>query len=433
MKLFICWSGARSQRIAQAMHDWLPLVIPGLEPFLSSDMSKGSRWFEIVGRELNGSRAGLLCLTPENRESPWLHFEAGALLRESQATHIYTYLFEMKAIDLTGPLAAFQSTECSQADTRRLVQSIAENVGVPAEVNEVFSQRWPFLEQQLQAIGPRSVLELFPFLKQLFDRKTFKEPLLQCTDQRWVDRYSGARQTFKELLRHKQIVQEHARTSEADLYNALMGEVDGYAMDLRAHFLTERKFDFKQGQLDIPSDIAETCEKRRARVNKLVEAMLVPYGSPVLDQSRVFIRLNSFEEKKTTLIHPTERSIRQGKLKLSAHEIERCAASPWDFDRIVYYLHQEQWLPSDPGQLLDSVQQELEKLEAKKGEESLMPLHYSVRTLLKAVTQSCKPAPEPTRLLLQKIDDYICGHAGRDSGQQIRSNLAILLKQLAGS
>jgi hypothetical protein len=252
MKLFICWSGSWSHQIAQAMHDWLPLVIEQVEPFLSSDMPKGSRWFDVIGRELSGSHAGLLCLTPENLASPWLHFESGALFRESQANHIFTYLFEIRTTDLEGPLAAFQSTECNRTDTRRLVRSIALNMGldhVTSQLEDAFDRHWPTLEGRLQTVGHRSVQDLVPFLKRLFDRKTFKEPLLQCSDQRWVDRYSGARQTFKELLRNKQVVQDHARPSEAELYDTLMTEVDGYAMDLRAHLLTEHRFEFRQGKL----------------------------------------------------------------------------------------------------------------------------------------------------------------------------------------
>lgn len=35
MKLFISWSGARSQALALALQEWLPLVIHYVEPRLS--------------------------------------------------------------------------------------------------------------------------------------------------------------------------------------------------------------------------------------------------------------------------------------------------------------------------------------------------------------------------------------------------------------
>ena len=46
------------------------------------DISPGTRWGVILGRALEGANFGILCLTKENTESKWLHFEAGALARD---------------------------------------------------------------------------------------------------------------------------------------------------------------------------------------------------------------------------------------------------------------------------------------------------------------------------------------------------------------
>jgi hypothetical protein len=117
-----------------------------VQPFLSSEITKGRLWFEALRCELTGSQAGLLCVTLENLESPWLHFEAGALLHESNANQIYTFLYEVKADDLRGPLAAFQSTEATAADTERLVHSIAAHMAVDRlELTGNFRQHWPKL------------------------------------------------------------------------------------------------------------------------------------------------------------------------------------------------------------------------------------------------------------------------------------------------
>jgi hypothetical protein len=35
VKIFISWSGDRSHQLAQALHGWLPLVLPYVEPWLS--------------------------------------------------------------------------------------------------------------------------------------------------------------------------------------------------------------------------------------------------------------------------------------------------------------------------------------------------------------------------------------------------------------
>jgi hypothetical protein len=135
------------------------------------------------------------------------------------------------------------------------------------------------------------------------------------------------------------------------------------------------------------------------------------------------------------LIHPTERLIRQGRFGLPPSEIERCATSQWDFDRIAYYLHQEHALSEDLCSLIDSIQQELEKLEAKSGDGSLMPLHYSIRALLKSFTgrEITHPLALSAKHLLAKVTGYVHDKQGRDNGQQIRSNISALMKQLERS
>jgi hypothetical protein len=82
MKVFISWSGERSQALAQALRDWLPLVLHYVEPWLSqSDIEPGERWASEVSKELEVSNFGIICVTKENTESPWILFEAGALAK----------------------------------------------------------------------------------------------------------------------------------------------------------------------------------------------------------------------------------------------------------------------------------------------------------------------------------------------------------------
>src|SRR4051794_23703691 len=102
MKVFICWSGERSHQIAKALYYWLPKFKSDLEPFVSSELEKGIYWFSQIMHELERSKVGIICLTPENLHSTWLHFEAGALARylavgsestsEPSRARVYTYL-----------------------------------------------------------------------------------------------------------------------------------------------------------------------------------------------------------------------------------------------------------------------------------------------------------------------------------------------------
>jgi hypothetical protein len=47
----------------------------------AEEIGKGERWSINLAKELESSNFGLVCLTPENVNAPWLHFEAGAILK----------------------------------------------------------------------------------------------------------------------------------------------------------------------------------------------------------------------------------------------------------------------------------------------------------------------------------------------------------------
>jgi len=81
-KVFLCWSGTRSRRFAEILQDWLSKVLrPSLQPVVSTQIEKGSPWIDELRNALDNSDCGILCLTAEAVGSPWVHFEAGLLVR----------------------------------------------------------------------------------------------------------------------------------------------------------------------------------------------------------------------------------------------------------------------------------------------------------------------------------------------------------------
>ena len=89
MKVFISWSGKRSQALANMLRDWLPNVIQAIKPWMSDvDIDKGSRWSKDIALQLEESKVGIICLTPENLEAPWILFEAGALSKSLEKTYV---------------------------------------------------------------------------------------------------------------------------------------------------------------------------------------------------------------------------------------------------------------------------------------------------------------------------------------------------------
>ena len=159
MKVFISWSGERSKAAAETLRYWLPKVIQALEPWMSADdIEKGTRWRSGIATELELSSVGIICLTRENLDSTWLHFEAGALSKQQQNTYVCTFLFDLEPTDVREPLAQFQATKAQKDDLRKLISTINGVLGdskLPeSELSESFDVWWPKLDALLKAIPP---------------------------------------------------------------------------------------------------------------------------------------------------------------------------------------------------------------------------------------------------------------------------------------
>src|SRR5689334_7727654 len=121
MKVFISWSGERSGKLAEALREWLPLVLQGVELWLSrNDLDKGARWSLEIAKELEGTKVGIICLTTENKEKPWILFEAGAISKTMETAFVCPYLLDIQPSDVQPPLGQFQATRAQKEDTRKL-------------------------------------------------------------------------------------------------------------------------------------------------------------------------------------------------------------------------------------------------------------------------------------------------------------------------
>ena len=59
MKVFVSWSLPRSKAVAEALAGWLPLVIQAVDPWISSEMTKGVRWTPELAKKLEESKVGI--------------------------------------------------------------------------------------------------------------------------------------------------------------------------------------------------------------------------------------------------------------------------------------------------------------------------------------------------------------------------------------
>jgi hypothetical protein len=156
-KVFISWSGDLSRKLAEALRNWLPATLQYVKPYFSpDDIEKGAKWNSEIAKELETSNVGIICLTQDNTEKPWILFESGALSKSIDKARVCTLLFNLDAADVKGPLTSFQATKFVSEDFKRLVSTINNTAGdakLEAPVlDSVFDMWWPQLEEQVAEI-----------------------------------------------------------------------------------------------------------------------------------------------------------------------------------------------------------------------------------------------------------------------------------------
>lgn len=157
MKVFLSWSGHTSHQVALVLRDWLPSVIQSIKPYVSSeDIDKGARWSTDIAKELEDSTFGLLCVTKENLEAPWLLFEAGALSKMMEKSAVCPFIFDLKRAEIRGPILQFQSTIFEKEDVKKLILSLNKACGEVSLKEDLllkaFDVWWPKLESDLKTI-----------------------------------------------------------------------------------------------------------------------------------------------------------------------------------------------------------------------------------------------------------------------------------------
>ena len=201
MKVFISWSGKRSNLVAMALREWLPMIIQDVDPFVSQeDIAKGKLWSLALAKELEESDVGIVCCTPENQAEPWLLFESGAIAKKFDSAHVCTYLLGLETSQVKGPLAQFQHTLATEEDTRRLLvtlNSIRTSGAIDEpRLNKLFSRLWPELDDQLKKIpapsddAPRPKRSTEDMVAEILDRVRVMAATTEGNSERLSNEFS---------------------------------------------------------------------------------------------------------------------------------------------------------------------------------------------------------------------------------------------------
>lgn len=221
MSIFISWSGKTSGQVARALEEWLRVVLQGCDPWISSSIESGARWSSEIAARLDSTSTGILCVTPDNQDAPWLVFEAGALAKSATDARVCPYLFGLRVAQLReGPLTQFQAREADEAGTWELVRMLNARLDTSvgeAELERLYRVMWPELAKVLASIdtsatapaarSAEEMLEEVLTLTRAIVLATNPPPTTQPrvfvakTDLAFFDSATGGAPRLKEVLR----------------------------------------------------------------------------------------------------------------------------------------------------------------------------------------------------------------------------------------
>lgn len=244
-KVFISWSGDLSKKLAEEVRLWLPGVLQFVKPYFTpNDIEKGTRWSTEIANELETSNAGIICLTMDNINKPWILFEAGALSKNFGKANVCTILFNLDNADLTGPLTSFQATRFDKTDFKKLLTTI-NNTGSDSKLesavlNDVFEMWWPKLDFKINEILKNHVEETN---KNVRSEREILEEVLELTriNSKRMPRHGGvSRGTIHRLIEIIFRMMKYGGNESTMFMEELSRPIKELCMELDAPELYER-------------------------------------------------------------------------------------------------------------------------------------------------------------------------------------------------
>jgi len=160
MTIFMSWSGGRGGAFAEEFKPWLEQVLPGTDVWLSiDDIDKGDIWFTEIVDGLKNCHCGVVCVTRENHLAPWLHFEAGGMIKGLGKAHVAVIVLDMEFDELKQPLSLFNALHLNRVGVWHLVRSFNKLSDRPIKdrvLERTFDKFWPDLDAAYRLLFPDS-------------------------------------------------------------------------------------------------------------------------------------------------------------------------------------------------------------------------------------------------------------------------------------
>ena len=143
------YDGARSKGLARKSDPFCRAF------FSSDDIQAGERWDDVLGRELTECDFGILCLTKDSLNSPWMLFEAGALSGTYRnPKRVVPFVLDLDLGDINPPLGRFNAVTADKDGTFKMISSLNKTpMGELVEdrvLKEMFKVFWPEMSEVLE-------------------------------------------------------------------------------------------------------------------------------------------------------------------------------------------------------------------------------------------------------------------------------------------
>mgnify|MGYP000004652671 CR=1 FL=1 len=152
LTIFISWSRNPAKDIADKLQILLDKIFPNpdIEFFLSSsgknEIVAGEDFRNKLDNNLMDSNFGILILTKNNFERPWMMFEAGALSKGDNKSRIIPLFFDRDNRKIESPIEKFQNIEYNKEGLLKIIFSITKSL---YDSDELGDNQKQLLENQL--------------------------------------------------------------------------------------------------------------------------------------------------------------------------------------------------------------------------------------------------------------------------------------------
>lgn len=119
--IFISWSGIQSGQVGDALNDFLKKCLPTVETFFSPDIEGGVKWDAEIANNLKKASAGIVIITPHNKDKPWILYEAGAMAVSYEDKRVVPLLVDIKKSDIEAPLGTLNAKELKKEELKKLI------------------------------------------------------------------------------------------------------------------------------------------------------------------------------------------------------------------------------------------------------------------------------------------------------------------------